>query len=360
MSDEVVLLVGTTKGAFFFHSDAKRRDWRITGPHLGGWEVYSLHGDSSKRRIFAGTSHFVYGPTIRVSDDMGETWREIDRQPRYSPESGFQMKHIWQIVPGHPSQPGTLYAGVEEAGLFASRDGGDTWDELSGLTSHPTRPNWWPGGGGMCLHTILVHPTNPQRLWVAASAIGAFRSDDGGESWKVINKGLPEVPTDGQPNEVGRCVHKMVLDPADPDTMYLQFHWGVFKSTDAGDNWTRIEEGLPSTFGFPMVVTANGDLFIVPLESDERRYTPEGKLRVYRSQDRGESWQPTGSGLPEDAQYVGVLRDAMATDSLDPAGIYFGTNMGEIYASPDGGESWERLPANLPRITYIKAWTPNA
>lgn len=355
MASQTTLLVGTTKGAFFFHSDAERREWRMTGPHLPGWEVYSLMGDA-RGRVFAGTSHWVYGPTIRVSDDLGETWEEIPRGPAYSEESGFKLERIWQIVPGHPSQPDTMYAGVEEAGLFVSRDGGETWSELSGLTSHPTRPSWFPGGGGMCLHTILPDPSDPDRLWVGISAVGAFRSDDGGESWQVRNRGLEMVPTGQDDLEVGRCVHKMVLDPADPSTLYMQFHGGVYRSTDRGDSWSRIESGLPGNFGFPMCATRSGALFVVPLESGERRFAKDGRLRVYRSRDGGESWHPTGDGLSESPEFVGVLRDSMCADSHDPGGVYFGTTMGEVFVSADEGERWERLPAQLPRVTSVKVW----
>jgi hypothetical protein len=353
---QVIVLVGTVKGAFFFHSDERRRDWRVTGPHMGGWEIYSLLGDSRSGRIFAGTSSFVYGPTIRVSEDMGASWEQVEAGPRYGPEHGFELKRIWQIVPGHASEPDTLYAGVEQAGLFVSRDGGATWEEMAGLTSHPTRPYWWPGGGGMCLHTILVDPTDPKRLWVAASAIGAFRSDDGGATWHTKNNGLPAVPTDEGHPDVSRCVHKMVLDPRDSNTMYVQFHGGVFKSTDAGDSWQPIESGLPGNFGFPMVITPAGDLFVVPLEADTHRYVKGGRLQVYRSRDGGESWAPSGRGLPEEPEYVGVLRDAMATDGLDSAGIYFGTDMGTVYYSTDAGKTWDRMPGNYPRIACVKTW----
>ncbi len=357
MPENVTLLVGTNKGAFFFHSDAARKEWRMTGPHLGGWEVYSLLGDSRHgRRIYAGTSHFVYGPTIRVSDDLGETWTELETSPRYDKESGFKLERIWQIVPGHASQPDTLYAGVQEAGLFASHDRGTTWSEITSLTAHPTRPSWFPGAGGLCLHTILVDPTNARRMWVAMSAVGVFRTDDGGQTWTVCTKGLPGVPT-GMPDDgVGRCVHKMVQDPHDPDTLYMQFHGGVFTSTDAGDSWTPIENGLPGNFGFPMCITKSGALFLIPLDSDERRYVPEGRIQVYRSTDRGASWAPVGSGLPQRPEYVGVLRDAMAVDSLDSPGIYFGTTMGQLFYSPDEGETWNQIPAQLPRITTVKTW----
>lgn len=356
MAERVVLLVGTTKGAFFFHSDAERREWRMTGPHLAGWEVYSLLGDPRGGRVYAGTSHWVYGPTIRVSDDLGETWTEVAGTPRYPEGSGFKLERIWQLAPGHPSEPETLFAGVEEAGLFVSRDAGATWSEVSTLTGHPTRPSWFPGGGGLCLHTILVDPENPRRWWVAASAVGVFRTDDGGETWKVCNTGLHRVPTGQQETAVDRCVHKIVLDPRDSDTLYMQFHGGVFRSTDGADSWEPMEDGLPSVFGFPMCITRSGTAFCVPLQSDEQRVFRDGRIRVYRRGNGSSSWEPVGEGLPEEPQYVGVLRDSMATDTLDPAGVYFGTSMGEVFWSADEGEHWDRLPAQLPRITTVKAW----
>lgn len=364
---KVTVLVGTTRGAFFFHSDANRQSWEMTGPHLDGWEIYSLcglNGDGSGgkdnghsgNRIFAGTSHFVYGPTIRVSDDLGETWTQVEASPKYAEESGHKLNRIWQIVPGHPAEPGKLYAGVDEAGLFASLDGGTTWEEVTGLSQHHTRDEWSPGNGGLCLHTILIDPTNPQRTWVGISAVGVFRTDDGGRTWKACNQGLPNLATGVRTEEVGRCVHKLVLDPKNSDTLYCQFHGGVFKSTDAADSWQPIESGLPSNFGFPMGVTASGDLFVIPLESDIQRHVKDGRLRVYRSRDGGESWSDASQGLPDQPHYVGVLRDALAVDTLDPAGIYFGTSMGEIFYSPDAGEHWDRLPGQFPRITSIKAW----
>ncbi|MBW3628921.1 MAG: glycoside hydrolase [Gemmatimonadetes bacterium] len=355
MADQVVVLVGTTKGAFFYHSDENRREWRMTGPHLGGWEVYSLYGDERHPgRVYAGTSHWVYGTTVRVSDDLGEGWREVVGSPKYPEGSGFELKRIWQIVPGAPSEPGTLLAGVEEAGLFISRDDGATWSEVTAISGHPTRSKWFPGGGGLCLHTILVDPRNAKRWWIGISAVGVFRTEDGGESFKVCNQGLPGVPT-GQPDTgIDRCVHKMVLDPADSNTLYMQFHGGVFRSTDGADNWVAMDEGLPSVFGFPMVVTRSGTRFIMPLESDQQRVMKDGKLQVYRSGKGSSAWEPVGKGLPEEPQYVGVLRDAMAVDSLDPAGVYFGTTMGEVFYSPDEGESWNQLPGQLPRITHVK------
>lgn len=357
----VTVLVGTTKGAFFFHSNADRRNWEMTGPHLDGWEIYSLCGVSSNGdgadRIFAGTSHYVFGPTIRVSDDLGSTWTQVEGSPQYGKGGPSKLNRIWQIVSGHPSEPSTMYAGVDEAGLFTSRDNGLTWEEVEGLTQHPTRSEWAPGNGGLCLHTIVIDPTNPRRMWVAMSAVGVFRTDDGGSSWKTCNQGLPQLAVGTRTQEVGRCVHKIVLDPHDPNTLYCQFHGGVFKSTDAAESWQPIEQGLPGNFGFPMGITAGGDLFIVPLESDMQRHVKDGRLRVYRSRDGGTSWQPTDRGLPDHPQYVGVLRDALSVDTLEPAGVYFGTSMGELFYSADAGETWDRLPGQFPRITSVKAWT---
>lgn len=361
MASRVVLLVGTTKGAFFFHSDSSRRDWRMTGPHLSGWEVYSLHGDSRRgARVFAGTAHWVYGPTIRVSDDVGESWREIPSSPSYGEEDrGFKLQRIWQIVPGHASEPDTLLAGAEDAGLFISRDAGESWSEVVGLTNHPTRPKWSPGGGGLCLHTILVDPTDAKRWWVGISAVGAFRTDDAGESWKICNEGLPGVVTGQSETSIDRCVHKMVLDPADPRTLYMQYHGGVFRSTDGADSWTPMADGLPSVFGFPLCVTKSGTRFVAPLHSDEQRVMIDGELRLYRS-NGSTRWEPVGKGLPEEPQYVGVLRDCMAVDSLEPAGVYFGTTMGELFYSADEGESWAQLPGQFPRITTVKSWVLDA
>lgn len=365
MAGKITVLVGTNRGAFLFHSDSERQKWEMTGPHLDGWEIYSLCGlgdgnGNGKERIFAGTSHFVYGPTIRVSEDMGETWTQVSASPAYSKESGFKLNRIWQIVPGHPSEPDTLYAGVDEAGLFKSLDGGGTWEEVAGLSQHSTRGEWAPGNGGLCLHTILQDPTNPARMWIGISAVGVFRTEDSGKTWKVCNTGLPGVPTGVRTTEVGRCVHKIVLDPDDPNTLYLQFHGGVFKSTNAADTWEPIESGLPSNFGFPMGITTGGDLFVIPLESDMARHVKEGLLRVYRSSDGGTNWSSSSHGLPEQPHYVGVLRDALAVDTFEQAGIYFGTSMGEVFYSTDNGENWNRLPGQFPRITSLKTWVREA
>jgi hypothetical protein len=362
MSISVKLLVGTIKGLFIYSSDENRREWTLSGPFLSGWEAYSVLGDSRYgQRIFAGVSHAAYGATIRISDDFGQTWTQIEKGPRYTKESGFKLNRIWQIIPGALAQPDTLYAGVEEAGLFVSHDRGDSWTELDGLTKHPTRPGWFPGAGGLCLHTVIVDPGNPERIWVAMSAVGVFRSEDGGQTWEPRNKGLARVPTGQEYPEVGYCIHKMVADPHDPDTLYMQEHSGVFKSTDGGDNWFPIEEGLTlrdgdEPFGFPFVISPTGDKFIMPLESSEKRMMRDGKLIVFGMHAGSERWAPVGDVLPEEQRHVSILRDAMSTEGMDPYGLYFGTTSGEVFCSLDRGVNWERLPGQFSRILAVKPW----
>lgn len=378
---QVTLLVGTTKGAFFFHSDLARTTWTMTGPHLGGWEVFSLLGDSrsGRRRVLAGSNHSTGGATIQVSEDLGASWRPVDEGPQFAPlgdynwETGewtpraegpqreWRLSRFWQLAPGHRSEPDTFFAGAQDAGLFVSRDGGEKWEELSGLTAHPTRPQWGPGAAGMGLHTILIHPDNPERMWVAISAVGVFRTDDAGASWKTCTSGLSRVPVEGEAPEIGYCPHKVVLDPDNPDVLYMQDHGGVNKSVDAGDNWFPIEDGLgregDERFGFAMGVAANADLYIVPLKDSDQRVARDGRILVYRSSDRGENWAPvTGDFLPTES-YVNVLRDNLVVDSLDPYGVYFGTSSGELFYSLDRGESWQTMPGRLPRITCVKIWT---
>ena len=356
-SRKLMLLIGTVKGVFLYETDAKRTAWKLTGPHLGGWEIFSLCGDSRNGRILAGTVSFEHGSTIRTSSDFGATWKGVKRDPKFAKGSKAELKHIWQIVPGHAAQPGTWYAGVDDAALFVSRDDGATWDELTGLTSHPTRPRWMPGFGGLCLHSVLVDPTNSQRLWVGISAVGVFRSDDGGVTWKLCNEGLHNVaPEFIKDPDLGRCVHKIVLDPSRPGALAMQYHGGVFKSDNAADSWTRISAGLPNDFGFPMVATPRGDLFVVPLLADNNRIVPDGALKVWRTRDRGRTWRALTKGLPQKEHYVGVLRDAMTSDPLTPAGVYLGTTGGELFYSKDDGDSWKKLPAQFPRITTLKTW----
>ena len=383
MATRVIVLVGTTKGIFLFESDKERRDWRLTGPHLGGWEVYSVLGDSRHGdRIFAGTHHRSGGATIQVSEDFGQSWRPVERGPEFPPLIDFDfntfgwvnkrpeqsrqwtMKRIWQLVPGHASQPDTYYAGTEEAALFVSHDKGETWEELDSLTKHPTRPFWGPGAGGMGLHTILVDPDNPQRIWVAASSIGVFRSDDGGTTWQTRNKGLHRIATDGDAPEIGYCAHKIAIDPAASNVLYMQDHGGVNKSVDGGDSWFAIEDGLGTEgdgrFGFPIVASPTGDLFLMPLKDSEQRVMRGGKMLVYRSTDRGECWHPVSGDFLPITSYVNVLRDGMAVDTLDPYGVYFGTSSGELFYSLDRGDTWASLPGRFPRITAVKTWQVEA
>lgn len=354
---KLALLIGTVKGVFIYQTDERRKTWTLTGPRLGGWEIFSVCGDPRHGRILAGAGHYSTGPVIRTSRDLGETWEGVEKDPRFPARAKTEVKHIWQIVPGHPSQPGTWYAGVDDAALFVSRDDARTWTELKGLTSHPTRPRWTPGFGGLCLHSVLVDPTNARRLWVGISSVGVFRSDDGGETWQLKNEGLHNVAPDFvRDPDMGRCVHKLVLDPNRPGVLYVQYHGGVFMSDNAADSWQRISRGLPHDFGFPMAISQRGDLFIVPLLADDNRVVPNGALKVWRSRNQGKAWRALTSGLPQRDHFVGVLRDAMTADALAPAGIYVGTTAGELFRSADDGDTWERLPGQFPRITCLKIY----
>lgn len=384
MADRFVLLVSTTNGAFLCETDERREEWRIDGPHLPGWEVYSIMGDTrGSNRLFAGTHHRSGGATIQYSDDFGAKWQPVEAGPSFpkprvfdyetfqwmsaderNPHGMvFSLNRIWHLVDGGANQPETFYAGTEEAALFVSRDGGMTWEEMDGLTRHATRPHWGPGAGGMGLHTIITHPSNPDRIWVAMSSVGVFRTDDGGKTWHVCNEGLHPVPT-GKPRDenIGCCVHKMALDPDDPNILYMQDHGSVNKSVDGGDTWFRIEEGLgqegDERFGFPIVMSHTGDLFIFPLKSSEHRVARGGAPVVFRSTNRGESWHPVAGDYKSSSSYVNVLRDGMAVDALDPYGLYFGTSSGELFYSLDRGDSWQAMPARFPRITSVRAWVP--
>ena len=299
--------------------------------------------------MLVGTTHYAYGATVRVSDDDGKTWTQPDGQPRYAEDSPYKVNRIWELIaaPG-----GRLYTGVDEAALFASDDRGQSWHEVTGLTRHHSRPHWYAGGGGLCLHTILVHPSDPRTVWVGISAVGLFRTRDGGETWHSLNMTLPGVPTGSNHEDAVCCVHRVALDPADPDALYMQYHGGVLRSADGGDTWTPIENGLPGNFGFPMVVTPSRRLVIVPLESENTRYVKEGRLRVFASDDRGDSWRASETGLPNDPRYVGVLRSAMAADTRSEL-IAFGTTLGEVYVSPDAGRSWSAIPGQFQRVMHV-------
>ncbi len=348
-----LLTVGTEKGLFLFWSDTKREQWRMEGPCLKGWMVQDVLLDCRSRpTLFAPVSSFIYGSGIHVSEDFGVTWREIENPPQYPESSSHKVEAIWTLTPGPVDEPDVLYAGVDEAGLFISRDRGDHWENLPGLSEHPTREEWMGGKGGLCCHSVLADPTNPKRIWVGISAVGVFRTDDGGENWITQNDGLEIVIPGKNHPDIGTCVHRLVLDPTDPKRLFQQNHRGVFRSIDAGDTWQRIETGLPHKFGFPMSLDPNSPetLYLIPQESDEFRLIPGGELTVYRSTDRGDSWHPSGNGLPKDS-FAGVLRQAMTVDS--EGGVFFGTTGGQLFFSTDRGDHWQELPQRLPRINSV-------
>jgi len=356
---DVLLLVGTVKGAFIFSSDAKRAKWTMDGPHFPGESVYALAYDErgDRRRTLAATRSFHWGSSIRLSDDFGASWSGPERQNvRFPEQSGLSLVQVWQITPGPRDEPDLLWAGVEPSALFESRDGGESWAAVKGLLEHEHRPKWTPGGGGMCLHTIVPDPSNKQRMVVAMSTGGCYRTDDGGKSWHARNVGVRAQFLPNKYPEFGQCVHKIVHHPSRPERLFLQNHWGLYRSDDWGDTWTDIANGVPSDFGFSMQMHPHDPdtVFIVPIQSDEFRCTPEAKLRVYRTRNAGASWEPLTSGLPQQDAYETIVRDALSADAQDPAGIYFGTRSGKVYGSADGGESWSRIAEALPAVVCVK------
>lgn len=354
----VMLMVGTAKGMFILESEAKRSKWLRRGPYHKGWMVYGQYADKRHGEpfLYAGVSNQIFGPHIQRSTDGGETWTAIEKGPAFTAESGRKLQHIWGFVAA--PDPKTLYCGVSQAALFKSTDDGVTWSLVDSLENHPTRSEWVPGAGGLCLHTLIPDATDSKRMFVGISAVGCFRTDDGGATWHPKNKGVTPVELEEGPKyegEVSRCLHKMVQDPGHPERLYQQNHLGVFRSRDAGDNWERCEQGLPSRFGFPIAMHPRDHrtLYLIPQESDQNRTFPDGKLAVYRSSDAGDSWHAIG---PTDGDnYAGVLRDGMTVDSLDPAGIYFGTSSGQLFGSADEGRTWHQLPGQYPRILNVKA-----
>jgi len=357
---DVLLLVGTTKGAFLFRSDGARRRWEAGGPHFPGRAVYAMayDGRAGRRRIWAGAHSMHWGAGLHASDDFGRTWTNPEAAPIRFPEgAGVSLKQIWQIRPGRADDPETLYCGAEPAALFVSGDAGQTWSLEPGLSEHPHRARWQPGGGGLCLHTIVPDAADPQRLFVAISSGGVYRSDDGGATWRPRNAGIRADFLPDKHPEFGQCVHKIAQHPDRPRRLFLQNHFGLYRSDDGGDTWVDIARGVPSDFGFPLVVHPHDPdtAYIVPLESDGFRCTPEGKLRVYRTADAGASWRPLASGLPQRDAWECVLRDAMDADLLDPAGLYFGTRSGQLFGLSSGGASWELIARGLPPIVCVRA-----
>ena len=366
----VRVLVGTRKGAFILTSDAERKTWDVNGPHFAGWEIYHLKGSpADPNRIYASQSTGWFGQLIQRSDDGGATWVPVGNEFAYDGAPGthqwydgtqhpWEFKRVWLLEPSL-TDADTVYAGVEDAALFRTSDGGQTWQELPALRE-AKGSLWAPGAGGMCLHTILLDPTNPNRIFTAISAAGAFRSDDGGETWRPATHGLVsnwEMPDPEA--EVGHCVHSIAMHPARPEVLFMQKHWDVMRSDDAGDNWREISGNLPSDFGFPIAVHAHEPetIYVVPIKSDSEHYPPEGKLRVYRSRTGGDEWEALTNGLPQENCYVNVLRSAMAVDTLPACGVYFGTTGGPVYVSPDSGDTWTTIVHDLPPVLSVEVQT---
>ena len=388
----VRVLAGTRKGGFILESDGKRDNWTVTGPHFAGWEIYHMKGSPvDPNRIYASQTSGWFGQIIQRSDDGGKTWHQPGTPAGAPPVPGppttdsnkfkydassetgkpltthqwydgtqhpWEFKRVWHLEPSL-TDPEAVYAGVEDAALFHSADGGQNWKELSGLRGHGTGPKWQPGAGGMCLHTIILDPSDPKRIFIAISAAGAFRTDDGGATWKPINRGLHSQYIPDPNAEVGHCVHHVAMSKARPNVLFMQKHWDVMRSDDAGDNWKEVSGNLPTDFGFVIDVHAHEPetIYVVPITSDSLHYVQDAKMRVYRSRSGGNDWEPLTKGLPQKDCYVNVLRDAMAVDSLDKCGVYFGTTGGQVYASADAGDSWKAIVHDLPAVLSVEVQT---
>jgi len=358
-SGDVLLLVGTAKGAFLLRSTAERSRWEVGGPYFHGHGVYAMayDGRNGRHRLWASTHSPLWGTFLRSSDDFGKIWTNpLTADIRFPADSGASLKNIWQVCLGRLEEPDVLYCGVEPAALFESRDAGDTWSLVRGLFDHPHRPRWMPANGGLCLHTILPHPAKNERMYVAISAAGVYRTDDGGSTWRARNRGIRVTFMPEKYPEFGQCVHKIALHPARPERLFLQNHWGLYRSDDGAETWQDIANGVPSDFGFAMVIHPHDPdcVYILPVESDEFRCTPDGRLRVYRTRNAGASWEPLMRGLPQKGAYETVLRDAMTADALDPLGLYFGTRSGQLYASTDEGKTWKKILEGLPSVVCVK------
>jgi photosystem II stability/assembly factor-like uncharacterized protein len=367
---EVRVLVGTRKGAFVLTADGARKDWRVDGPHFAGLEVYHVAGSpAAPDRVWAAPSTSWFGQQVHRSDDGGRSWTAVGSDFTYAGVPGthqwydgtphpWEFARVWHLEPS-ATDPDTVLAGVEDAALFRSVDGGSTWSELPGLREHGSGPHWQPGAGGMCLHTILPDPRDPARMLVAISAAGVFRTDDGGATWRPTNAGLVSEGIPDPDAEVGHCVHKLALHPDRPDTVYMQKHWDVMRSDDGGEHWHDVGGDLPTDFGFVVDVHAHEPetVYVLPITSDAEHFPPEGKLRVYRSRTGGHEWEPLSRGLPQEHCYVDVLRDAMAVDSLDSCGVYFGTTGGQVYASADAGDTWAPIVRDLPAVLSVEVQT---
>jgi photosystem II stability/assembly factor-like uncharacterized protein len=367
---KVRVLVGTHKGAFVLTSDGKRKNWEVSGPHFAGWEVYHMKGSpADPNRIYASQTSGWSGQIIQRSDDGGKTWEPVGNKFAYEGTPAthqwydgtphpYEFKRVWHIEPSLTDRD-TVYAGVEDAAIFQSTDGGKNWTEFPGLREHDTAKGWQPGAGGLCLHTIILDPSNPDRIFIAISAAGAFRTDDGGKSWKPINRGLYSKYIPNPTAEVGHCVHHVAMHKSRPGILFMQKHWDVMRSDDAGDNWREISGNLPTDFGFVIDVHAHDPetIYVVPIKSDAEHFPPDGQLRVYRSRSGGNEWEPLTKGLPQSNCFVNVLRDAMAVDSMDDCGIYFGTTGGQVYCSADAGDTWAPIVHDLPAVLSVEVQT---
>ncbi len=388
---KVRVLVGTHKGAFVLTSDGKREKWDVSGPHFAGWEIYHVKGSpADPNRLYASQTSGWFGQIIQRSSDGGKTWETpgggLTPNPGGKPsgesnkfaydtsattgkpltthqwydgtQHPWEFKRVWHLEPSL-TDPDTVYAGVEDAALFRTTDGATSWQEVSGLRGHGTGPKWQPGAGGLGLHTIILDPSNPQRIFIAISAAGAFRTDDGGKTWKPINQGLRSQYIPDPNAEIGHCVHHMAMHPKRPGILFMQKHWDVMRSDDAGDRWHEVSGNLPTDFGFVIDVHAHEPetIYVVPIKSDSEHFPIEGKLRVYRSRSGGNEWEPLTKGLPQSDCYVNVLRDAMSVDTLDSCGVYFGTTGGQVYASSDAGDNWAPIVSNLPAVFSVEVQT---
>lgn len=366
----VRVLVGTRKGAFVLTADGKRDSWEVAGPHFPGWEVYHIKGSPvNPDRLYASQTSAWFGQLIQRSDDGGKSWSPVGNQFTYDGVPGthqwydgtphpWEFKRVWHLEPSLTDLD-TVYAGVEDAALFRSTDGGQVWTELSGLRGHGSGPKWAPGAGGMCLHSIILDPADPNRIYIAISAAGAFRTDDGGATWKAITKGLHSLYIPDPTAEVGHCVHHIAMHPSRPDVLFMQKHWDVMRSDNGGDLWHEISGNLPTDFGFVIDVHAHepDTIYVVPIKSDAEHFPIDGKLQVFRSRSGGNEWEALTKGLPQSDCYVNVLRDAMAVDSLESCGVYFGTTGGQVYASRDSGDHWEAIVRDLPPVLSVEVQT---
>ena len=366
----VRVLVGTRKGAFVLTADGKRDRWEVSGPHFAGWEIYHVKGSPvDPDRLYASQSSGWFGQVIQRSDDGGKTWQAVGNEFHYdgnvnthkwydNSDHPYEFARVWHLEPSL-KDPDTVYAGVEDAALFKSTDGAKTWEELPGIRTQKSAASWAPGAGGLCLHTIILDPVKPDRIFAAISAAGAFRSDDSGKTWKPITKGLHSEIMPDPDAEVGHCVHRIAMHPSRPNVLFMQKHWDVMRTDDAGEMWHEISGNLPSDFGFVIDVHSHepDTVYVIPIKSDSDHFVPDGKLRVYRSRSGGNEWEALTKGLPQKDCYVNVLRDAMAVDSLDSCGVYFGTSGGQVYASADAGDSWNAIVRDLPSVLSVQVQT---